>query len=132
MSAMMKLAASSALALGLVSAPVFAQEDWDTDGDAQWSEEEFGTGLGETEAFGTFDEDDDEAVTEDEWGAGFGEDYEGTSEEFAENDEDGDSAYNEDEFGGAMFGEYDEDESGFLEEEEQTAFTGEAEEDGWF
>ena len=72
-----------ALALGLAAAPAMAQEDlstWDTDEDGILSEEEFGTGFGENEAFDTWDADGDGLLSEDEFKSGvFGSYDEGDS-----------------------------------------------------
>ena len=80
------------LALGLAAAPAMAQEDlgaWDTDQDGILSEEEFGTGFGENEAFDTWDADDDGLLSEDEFNAGV----------FGGYDEDESGAIEEPEFG---------------------------------
>ena len=69
---LMKLAASSAIALSLLSAPVFAQEfsEWDGDADGALGEEEFGTGFGEAGVYDGWDEDGDGVLSEDEFNAG--------------------------------------------------------------
>lgn len=127
--------APSVFVLALAAAPVLAQEawnDWDADGDNMWSEEEFGAGFGETDAFDVFDEDGDALLDEEEYVAGFGDDYEGDADMFGDYDLDGDGYYNEEEFVDATFAEYDEDDDGFLNEEEQGFFVEETEEDDWF
>jgi Ca2+-binding EF-hand superfamily protein len=110
-----KLASISAVALALIGTPVLAQEmgDWDADGDAAISEEEFNTGFGEAGVFGGWDEDGDGALSEEEFGAGLGEE-----EDFAEWDEDGEGSLTEDAFNTGVFGRYDADESGAIEEPE--------------
>ena len=80
------------LALGLAAVPALAQEDlgaWDADQDGILSEEEFGTGFGENEAFDSWDADGDGLLSEDEFNTGV----------FGSYDEDDSGAIEEPEFG---------------------------------
>ncbi len=113
----MKIAASSALALSLLAVPAVAQEfsEWDSDGDGAISEEEFNTGFGENEAFNTWDANDDGGLDETEFGTGFGDREVG---EFSEWDESGDGLVDNEEFNAGVYGNYDADDSGVIEEPE--------------
>ena len=112
-----KLAASSALALSLLAAPALAQEfsEWDGDGDGAISKEEFNTGFGENEAFSNWDANGDGALDETELGTGFGDREAG---EFSEWDQNADGLANDEEFNAGVYGNYDTDESGAIEEPE--------------
>lgn len=120
-----KMLLGTTVALSLFAAPAVAQEigAWDGDADGVISQEEFGTGFGETGAFGEWDANDDEALSEDEFNAGVGENKDEFGTRFGENaysewDEDGDGALTEDEFGSGVYSGYDADESEGIEEPE--------------
>ena len=67
-----KLTLASAAAALLTASPLVAQEfsEWDEDGDAAVSEEEFGTGFGEAGVYDSWDEDGDGALSEEEFNTG--------------------------------------------------------------
>jgi hypothetical protein len=113
----MKLAASSTLALSLLAAPALAQEfgEWDGDGDGAISGEEFNTGFGENGAFGSWDANGDGGLDETELGTGFGDREVG---EFSDWDGNADGRVNNEEFNAGVYNNYDADDSGAIEEPE--------------
>ena len=120
-----KMLMGTTVAVSLLAVPAIAQEigAWDEDGDGIISEQEFGTGFGETGVYGEWDANDDQALSEDEFNAGIGENEDEFGTTFGENafsewDEDGDSALSEDEFAGGVYAGYNEDESEGIEEPE--------------
>lgn len=120
-----KMLLGTTVAVSLLAAPAIAQEvgAWDGDSDGIISEEEFGTGFGETGVFDEWDANDDEALSQDEFNAGIGDNTDEFNERFGENsfsewDEDGDGALSEDEFEGGVYSTYDADDSEGIEEPE--------------
>lgn len=120
-----KMLLGTTVAVSLLAVPAVAQEigAWDADTDGVISQEEFGTGFGETGVYDEWDADDDGALTENEFNTGIGENEDEFTERFGEDaysqwDEDGDGALSEDEFEGGVYSSYDEDESEGIEEPE--------------
>jgi hypothetical protein len=107
----MGLARIGALVAALVATPVWAQIDWDTDGDGTLSETEFAESF---EAFDNLDISGDSVLTEDEF-EGYGGDG-----DLAGMDIDASGDLSEEEFEGGVFSDYDADGSGLLEANEQT------------
>lgn len=72
MTDLIKALGATAVALSLLATPALADfhEEWDGDGDGALSEEEFGTGFGETGVYDGWDSDGDGALSEDEFNAG--------------------------------------------------------------
>jgi EF hand len=61
-----------ALALGLAAAPAMAQDwdAWDANGDGILDTEEFASGFGENDVYGSWDADQDGMLSEDEFNEG--------------------------------------------------------------
>nr|WP_111299619.1 hypothetical protein [Paracoccus saliphilus] len=89
-----KIAGMGAVIAALAAGPAMAQvfDDWDTNADRAWDQNEFNQG----------------------WGSSFGE--EGSA--FSRWDEDQDGALTEDEYNAGVFNTYDRDGSGMIEEPE--------------
>jgi hypothetical protein len=118
---------ASALTLALAISPALSQMtdigEWDTNGDAGLTNDEYKAGMGATGVFGQCDGDANEVLNEqefqtcfaanqDEFAQRFGDDY------YSQWDTDADSMINEDEFYEGTYGAYDADESGTIEEPE--------------
>ncbi|MCK0167011.1 hypothetical protein MWU52_05550 [Jannaschia sp. S6380] len=129
-----------ALALAMAS-PAAAQmmtPEWDLDGDAALSADEFNTGFTEGGKFTTYDSDGDGFLSEMEYDTAFT-DRETVFEEreyemgaFSDYDADGDGLLNEEEYNTSWFDTYDADGSGMLDENEMTYVDEDMGEDGLF
>jgi hypothetical protein len=99
---MTRLAAASALSLGLIAAPALsAGMDWDGDGDGALADSEFNEGFDASGVFDSWDSDADGALSADEFNAG-------------------------------MYGGYDVDDSGIVEGTEIDAISDDFAEGGLF
>ena len=87
-----KIFSATAIAGIVAATPLVAQEiwgDWDTDADAQWTQEEFGAGFGEQDAFGGWDANQDNMIDEDEFNQGVFGGYDANDDEFLDEEEQG-------------------------------------------
>jgi len=106
------LAGAAALALGLGSAGLHAQDwyqTWDSDEDGQLTPTEWTEGVGSEDIFGDFDVNGDGVLDRDEWGEDLV-DLDGSVDDTFDMDED--------QFAESTFDAYDSDDDGILDDEE--------------
>lgn len=116
--------AATALMLSVGASAAMEMGEWDTDGTAGISSEEFRTGFDGMGVYDRWDADKNGQLTEDEFNAGIGDERREafntrfTEGAYGEWDGDDNGYLTEDEFGEGVYGGYDDDDDDVIEEPE--------------